>query len=336
MMKYRQTSDIALLFNELAILLESGVDVSEALHIIQTEPDPALKSVVPQLTKAVDSGASLSEALAKQPEAFDSFIVNAIKKAEQKNNLISALYAVVAFLESDLDVHELTKQVHSSLSYVVSILIIALGVSTILLILVVPTFKELFEGFGAELPMETKFFIALGDYYGVILLVLILTIFFGTILWYRIAFYLPILGKLFHLTAISHFLHVSSFILQQGGSMQEALEASSLSMRKNPRYSRALFEASQQVSLGKSTAETLKANKLFPAKVIHTLHVGENRPNFSLLLQQLAKIYRLKVNQSFEPRLRLLSVVLLVLMSCFIGSLVIAMYLPIFQLGEVI
>jgi len=335
-MKYRRSSDIALLFNELAILLQGGVDISEALHIMQAEPDPIISPIVQGLIQDITTGASLSDALAKQPQYFDSFIVSTVKKAEQNDQLIDTLYAIVSFLEHDMDERELTKQMGLSLTYIIFLLGIALAVTTGLLTYVVPTFNELYASFGAELPRITQFFMMLGDYAGVIILGLLIGIGVSIVSWYRIAFKLPFLGKLYHLTTVSHVLHTMSFILQQGGTLQQALTETGEAMRYNHRYSHALIQISQQLDTGKSVAEQLKTTRLFPQKVIHSFHIGEHRPNFGQLLQQLATVYRFKVIQSFEPRMRLFSFVLLLLMGCFIGALVIAMYLPIFKMGAVL
>lgn len=333
-MKYRH--DIALLFNELAILLESGIKVPEALQIIQAEPDPALTPIINKLSQAVVGGTPLSEALSKQPKYFDTFIVDVIKTGEKNNQLISTLYAVVEFLQTDLDERELTKQVSLSLIYVIFLLGIAFLVAIGLLNYTVPVFDDLYSGFGAELPALTQFFIAFGEYSIFILIAFVILLGLSIWNWYQIAFNLPLLGKLYHLTAISHFLHTTGFILQHGGTMQQALEGAGHSMSYNRHYSQKLIQASQKISSGKSTAEVLKASKLFPKKVIHALHIGENRPQFANLLLQLAAVYRFKVNQSFEPRLRLFSFITLVLVGIFIGALVIAMYLPIFNMGMVI
>lgn len=331
-MKYRL--DIALLFNELAILLESGVEMSEALQIIQAEPNPALNPFINHLSKAVADGTSFSEALSKQPKYFDTFIVDVIKIGEKNNQLIKTLYEVVEFLQNDLDERELTKQIGLSLIYVIFLLGIAFLIAVGLLNYTVPVFDDLYSNFGGDLPVLTQFFIAFGEYSIFILIAFVILLGLSIWGWYRIAFSLPLLGKLYHLTAISHFLHTTGFILQHGGTMQQALKGAGDSMSHN--YSQTLLQASQEINSGKSSAEVLKASKLFPQKVIHALHVGENRPHFASLLLQLAVVYRLKANQSVEPRLRLFSFIMLILVGLFIGMLVIAMYLPIFKMGTVI
>ena len=335
-MKYRRSSDIALLFNELAILLQGGVDVSEALQIMQAEPDPVISPIVQGLIQDINTGTTLSDALAKQPQHFEPFIVSTVQKAEKSGQLVDTLYAIVSFLENDVDERELTKQMGLSLIYIAFLLGIALVVTMGLLTYVVPTFDELYASFGAELPLITQFFIMLGDYAGAIALILLVGIGVSIVAWYRIAFNLPFLGKLYHLTAVSHVLHTMSFILQQGGTLQQALAETGQSIHYNHRYSQALIQISQQLEAGTSITEQLKATRLFPQKVIHSFHIGESRPNFGQLLQQLAAVYRLKVNQNFEPRMRLFSFVLLLFIGCFIGALVIAMYLPIFKMGAVL
>jgi type IV pilus assembly protein PilC len=213
---------------------------------------------------------------------------------------------------------------------------IAFLIATGLLNYTVPVFDDLYSNFGADLPVLTQFFIAFGEYSIFILIAFIILLGLSIWGWYRIAFNLPLLGKLYHLTAIAHFLHTTGFILQHGGTMQQALKGTGDSMSHNRHYSQTLLQASQEINSGKSSAEVLKASKLFPQKVIHALHVGENRPHFANLLLQLAAVYRLKANQSFEPRLRLFGFIMLILVGLFIGTLVIAMYLPIFKMGTTI
>lgn len=326
---------------ELAVMVDAGLPLLQCLEILGTQEEDAHFSRAILATRAdVEAGASLADAMRKHPGVFDQLFTHMIAAGEAAGVLDTILERLAAYVEKDV---KLRRQVKSALAYPVTVIGIAVAVVALILWKVVPTFASLFEGLGAELPLPTRVVIRASESLTASLPLTIAGIAAGVIgfRWYRetpggrraidrMALALPVLGGLLRKVAISRFSRTLSTLLSSGVPILDALGITARTAG-NAVVEQAILATRTSVERGATLAGPLKGTAVFPAMVVQMLGVGEATGALDTMLSKVAEFYEEEVDTAVAGLLALLEPVLITLLGVIVGGIVVAMYLPIFE-----
>lgn len=339
--------DIAIFARQMATMATAGIPIVQALDVIASgSKHRKLASLILQVKLSVEGGDNFSEALRKHPLHFDDLFCNLIEAGERSGSLDDMLNRIADYKEK---IESLKRKIKKALFYPAAVIVIAFGVTALLLIKVVPTFKEMFAGFGAELPAFTQLILKMSDVlqnYGLYVLGIIVAI-----IWFlfhlhktnrkfrhrlqELILRAPVFGNLFHKSALARFTRTLSTTFAAGLPLPEAL----LSVAKatgNIVYSRAIIATREHVSTGEQLYIALAQQTLFPSMVIQMTKIGEESGSLEQMLGKVADVYEEEVDTAVDGLSSLLEPMIMVFLGVVVGGMVIAMYLPIFKLGSVI
>jgi len=294
----------------------------------------------------VQAGSSFSAALQKNPQQFDSLFCNLIYAGEQSGCLELMLENIAVYKER---LESLKSKVKKALIYPVAVIAIALIITVILLLFVVPQFKAIFQSFGAPLPALTCAVIAISDFifhYGWLLLLIAFTGFIGLLhYWkrsekFRLAFdkaqlKIPIIGQILTKAAIARFARTLSITFAAGLPLADAL-LSVAGTTGNLLYQQATGKIQAEVATGQQLGRAMQLTQLFPTMTLQMVTIGEESGTLDKMLAKVADFYEAEVNNAVDSLSSLLEPMIMVILGVLIGSLVVALYLPIFKLGSVI
>ncbi len=339
--------DLAYFSRQLATMMQAGVPLVQALDIIgRGHENPAMQDMVLSLKADVESGTSLSDALAKYPQYFDELFRNLVHAGEQSGALDQLLDKLATYREKT---EALKGKIKKALFYPAAVVVVAFIVSAILLIFVVPQFQELFRGFGADLPTFTLFVIQLSQIFqdwwwaifgGIILLIV------GVIdankrfpafhrLIDRMALRIPVVGEILRKSAIARFARTLSTMFAAGVPLVEAMESVAGSTG-NELYREATLKMRDDVATGTQLQLSMRQTGLFPHVVVQMVAIGEESGSLDEMLGKVADFYEEEVDNMVDALSSLLEPLIMAILGVVVGSLVIAMYLPIFKLGSVV
>lgn len=339
--------DIAIFARQMATMQQAGIPLVQAFSVVIEGTDKeSLAKLVSQVKESVESGMSFSEALRGHPKDFDELFCNLIEAGEQSGTLEQMLDRIAVYKEKT---ESLKRKLKKAMYYPVTVLFIALIVTLILLIKVVPTFKELFEGFGAELPGFTMFVLGISELvqeYG--LQVLLAFAGLGWLCWYayktrknvrhgveRTILKLPIFGPIFTKATIARFARTLSTTFAAGVPLTDAL-VSVAKASGNIVYYNAIIQIKDNVSAGQQMQAAMARSGIFPNMVIQMVGIGEESGTLEQMLGKVASIFEEEVDTAVDGLSTLLEPLIMLILGVLVGGLVIAMYLPIFKLGSVI
>jgi type IV pilus assembly protein PilC len=339
--------DIAVLTRQLATMMNAGVPLVQAFDIIgRGQENPKLQTLILAIKADVESGSSLSSALGKHPIHFDDLYCNLVEAGEHAGVLETVLDKLATYKEKT---ESLKAKIKKAMFYPAAVLVVAVVVTAVLLIFVIPTFEELFESFGAELPAFTAAVISLSRFIReeavMIIGATIATVFIIGSLWKRSQRFrdgidltilkLPILGQILHDAAIARFARTLSTMFGAGVPLVEALNSVAGATGSNL-YAKAVLNMRDGVATGQSLRLTMEQQSLFPHMVIQMVAIGEESGALDSMLAKVADFYEEKVDNAVDALSSLLEPMIMVIIGGLVGSLVIAMYLPIFKLGAVV
>ncbi len=339
--------DIAVFARQLATMLASGIPMVQAFEIVGTgSENPAMQKLILEIKADVEAGTSLHEALAKHPLQFDDLFVNLVEAGEQAGALESLLDKVATYKEKS---EAMKKKVKKALFYPAAVVAVAFIVTTILLIFVVPEFQKLFQGFGANLPAFTMLVINLSQFVqhnGLYLAVVI-----GAGVWAfmyfkkrsrkmrqvldRISLKFPIIGPIVNKAAIARYARTLSTMFAAGVPLVEALE-SVAGACGNIVYEDAVMKMKDEVATGQRLQRAMEARGIFPNMVVQMIAVGEESGSLDTMSAKVATFYEAEVDNAVDAMSSLLEPLIMVVLGVLVGGLVVAMYLPIFKMGQVI
>ncbi len=339
--------DITVFSRQLATMISSGVPIVQAFDIIGKGHDnPSMQDLVMTIKNDVEQGNTLAESLAKHPRYFDELFVNLISAGEQSGALESLLDKIATYKEKT---ESIKKKIKKALFYPTAVMVVAFVVTTILLVWVVPQFAELFKGFGADLPAFTKFVLMLSDlfieYWYLIFGGIILGVFafveakrrshkFNYFLD-RMMIRIPVIGAILNKAAIARFARTLSTMFAAGVPLVDSL-TSVAGAAGNIVYSNAILQMKDNVSTGQQLQLAMKQTNLFPSMVVQMVAIGEESGSIDTMLTKIADFYEEEVDAAVDGLSSLLEPMIMVILGVLVGGLVIAMYLPIFQLGQVV
>jgi type IV pilus assembly protein PilC len=339
--------DIAVFSRQLATMLSAGIPMVQAFEIVASGSDkPALQKLILDIKADIEGGTSLHEALAKQPLYFDDLFVNLVEAGEQAGALESLLDKIATYKEKS---EAIKKKVKKALFYPAAVLIVAFIVTIILMIFVIPEFQQLFKGFGANLPAFTQFVINISELvqHDGIYLAVVLGAAVWTFLYFkkrsrkmrevldRITLKIPIIGPIINKAAIARYARTLSTMFAAGVPLVEALE-SVAGATGNIVYEDAVMKMKDEVATGQRLQRAMEARGIFPNMVVQMIAVGEESGSLDSMSAKVATFYEAEVDNAVDSMSSLLEPLIMVVLGVIVGSLVVAMYLPIFHLGQVV
>jgi type IV pilus assembly protein PilC len=342
-----KSEDIAVFSRMLATMMSSGVPLMQAMQIISGSHDnESMRIMVRSLKEDVESGTNLAEALAKFPDYFDELYVNLINAGEQSGTLETLLNEIATYKEKT---EELKAKVKKALIYPISIIVVAFIVTTILMIFVIPQFETLFAGFGADLPGLTKMVIAASQFFQQYWFIVFSSI-GGTVygimkakkksktvnhFFDRLMLKIPVMGSVVEKGAVARFARTFATMFKAGVPITEAMD-SVAGATGNIVFSKATLVMRDEVATGIQLNRSMKQSKLFPEMVIQMVGIGEESGSLDSMLAKVADIFEAEVSDAVDNMTTLMEPMIMAILGGLIGTLVIAMYLPIFKLGAVV
>ena len=340
-------ADIAVFSRQLATMLIAGIPMVQSFEIVASGVDkPSLRNLILAIKADVESGTSLHEALAKHPLYFDDLFVNLVRAGEQAGALDTLLDKIATYKEKS---EAMKKKVKKALFYPAAVLIVAAIVTTVLMIFVIPEFQKLFKGFGANLPAFTMFVIHISNavrHQGIFI-----AIGLGIAAWVfvyfkkrsrkmrevldRMSLKVPIIGPILNKAAIARYARTLSTMFAAGVPLVEALE-SVAGATGNIIYENAVLKMRDEVATGQRLQRAMETQGIFPNMVVQMIAVGEEAGSLDEMAAKVAVFYEAEVDNAVDSMSSLLEPLIMVILGVIVGGLVIAMYLPIFQLGNVV
>jgi type IV pilus assembly protein PilC len=338
--------DTVLFTRQFATMINAGLPIVQSLEILvrQSNKHP-VKLALTEVKEAVETGGSLSDALRRQPRVFGDLYVNLIAAGEAGGTLDEMLTRIAYTLEKSL---KLKREIKTAMIYPSMVVAVAGIVTSILLIFVIPSFKDLFEGSGASLPWLTQQVIDISNLF-VSKWPLLLTLALATVLLFRyslrtpkgqkiihpLALNLPVFGDIIRKVSVARFSRTLGTMISAGVPILEALQvcaktAGNCVVAEEVRRSRV------SISEGQTLAGPLVASKVFPPMVVQMIAVGESTGALDKMLQKIAESYEDEVDNAVAAMKQLIEPTMIVVLGGLIGVLVVAMYLPIFQMGSVL
>ncbi len=334
--------DIALFTRQFAVMIDSGLPLVQCLRILGMQQEkPAFQQILYQIQRDVESGLSLSNAMARHPKVFDTLYVNMVAAGETGGILDVILKRLSAYMEK---IVKLKSSIKSALIYPAVVISVALIAVFLLMWLVIPTFASLFEGLGAELPLLTKVIIGISKFiarYAIFIIILAGLGLYGIKKWYetdkgrhvidRMVLKLPIVGILMKKIAIARFTKTLSTLISSGIPILEALDITSRAAG-NVIYEDTIVGVRKEVESGKNMSTPMEDSGMFPTMVIQMVNVGEQTGELDNMLDRVASFYEDEVDRSVANLMSLLEPLLLVFLGVTVGTIVVSMYLPMFTL----
>lgn len=341
------SEDIALFARQLATMLQAGIPMVQCFDIIGNGHDkPRMQKLVLAVKADVEAGTSLHEALAKHPLYFDDLFVNLVEAGEHAGALETLLDKIATYKEKT---EALKKKIKKALFYPAAVLAVAVIVSIILLVFVIPQFESLFKGFGAELPAFTQMVINLSRFVqdqGWWMLILVVAGFY--VFFYfkkrsrpmrraldRMLLKAPVVGPIMVKASIARYSRTLSTMFAAGVPLVEAL-TSVAGATGNIVYEEATLRIRDEVSTGQRLQRSMEQTGLFPNMVIQMIAVGEESGSLDSMAAKVADFYEADVDAAVDAMSSLLEPLIMAILGVLVGGLVIAMYLPIFKLGAAV
>jgi len=336
--------DVVIFTRQFSTMIDAGLPLVQGLTILaeQTE-NKTFQNVLKTVTKDVEGGSSLAEALKKHPKVFDALYVNLVAAGEIGGILDTILQRLAAYIEK---AEKLKTRIKGAMTYPIIVVAIAILVIAVILIFVIPVFQEMFSSFGRALPVPTQIVVNMSDFlkgniHYVIVAFILFVIAFKK---YRntkkgrrqtdaLALKLPVFGNLLKKTAVARFTRTLGTMISSGVPILDALEIVAKTSG-NVILEEIIYEVRSSIAEGQTIAEPLSEADIFPRMVVQMISVGEATGALDTMLNKIADFYDDEVDAAVEALTSMLEPLLMVFLGGAIGGLVIAMYLPIFQMAS--
>ncbi len=340
-----KTKDIVIFVRQLSTMINAGLPLVQGLEILEKQQDNStFKQELSDIRQDVEAGATLADAMRKKKKTFDNLFTNMIEAGETGGILDTILSRLAIFLEKAM---ALKKKIKGALTYPTVCLFISLLILVIILVFVVPVFKQMFEGFGHSLPLPTQIVVSASEFFQKfwywIFLFIILVIFAAKKIYGtekgektidRFLLRMPLFGTLLRKVAVAKFTRTLSTMLAAGVPILDALQVVAKTSG-NKVIEEAVFRTADAISEGRPLAEPLEESGVFPNMVTQMINVGESVGALDAMLEKIADFYDEEVDQAVENLTSLIEPFMMVFLGGMIGGIVVAMYLPIFKLSSV-
>ena len=339
--------DISLFTRQLATMMKAGVPLLQAFDIVgKGHSNPAVAKLLFDIKTDVETGSSLQQAFKKYPLYFDELYCNLIGAGEAAGILDSLLERLATYKEK---IQAIKGKIKSALFYPISIIVVAVIITAVIMIFVIPAFKELFSSFGADLPGPTLVIMAISDFF-VAYWWAIFGISGGSLYGFfyfwkrskkmqgimdRLLLKLPIFGELIRKASIARWSRTLSTMFAAGVPLVEAFD-SVAGAAGNAVYFDATKAIQREVTTGNSLTVAMQETKVFPSMVLQMVAIGEEAGSLDAMLSKVADFYEEEVDNAVEALSSLMEPIIMVVLGTLIGGMVVAMYLPIFKMGQVV
>ena len=338
--------DIVIFTRQLSTMIDAGLPLVQSLDILANQQEnPTFKRVLLEIKVDVETGNTFAEAMKKHPEIFDNLFCNMIDAGETGGILDTILSRLAGFMEKSMT---LKKKVKGAMTYPVICLAISVIIMGVMLVFVVPVFESMFADFGAALPAPTQMVVGISNFvqhnlhYGIMVVMVLVFVFKkiyktepGRIKIDTIMLDLPVFGPLIRKVAVAKFTRTLSTMMTSGVPILESLQVVGRTAG-NKVIEIAVFRVADAISEGRAIAEPLEETGVFPAMVVQMINVGESTGALDVMLEKIADFYDEEVDQAVENLTAMIEPFMMVFLGGMIGGLVVAMYLPIFKMGEVV
>jgi len=339
--------DITLFTRQLATMMKAGVPLLQAFDIVgKGASNQAVSKLLMNVKADVETGSSLAQAFRKYPLHFDALFCNLVGAGEAAGILDSLLDRLATYKEKILAIKS---KIKSALFYPVSIIVVAIVITAVIMIFVIPAFKQVFTSFGADLPAPTLVVMAISDFvvaYWYIIFVLLGGSLYGFFFMWkrsekvqiamdRLLLRLPIFGEIIRKATIARWTRTLATMFAAGVPLVEALDSVG-GASGNHIYKTATKQIQSEVSTGTALTVAMQNSTVFPNMVIQMVSIGEESGQLDAMLSKVADFYEAEVDDAVEAMSSLMEPVIMVVLGVLIGGMVVAMYLPIFKLGQVV
>ena len=339
--------DIAIFTRQLATMMKAGVPLLQAFDIVgRGNPNPSVSKLLNDIRTDVETGTSLSAAFRKFPLYFDSLYCNLVEAGEAAGILEDLLDRLAVYMEKT---EAIKSKIKSALMYPAAVVVVAFVVVSVIMIFVIPAFKEVFSSFGADLPAPTLFVIAMSEFF-----VAYWWLIFGSVgggiyffmqAWRRnekvqkfmdrALLKMPVFGTLIEKSVIARWTRTLSTMFAAGVPLVEALDSVG-GASGNSLYADATNKTQQEVSTGTSLTAAMTNANIFPSMVLQMCAIGEESGSIDHMLGKAADFYESEVDDMVAGLSSLMEPIIIVFLGTLIGGIVVSMYLPIFKLGQVV
>ncbi len=340
-------ADIAIFSRQMATMMSSGVPLVQSFDIIgQGHDNPAMAKMIMEIKADVEGGSNFAEALKKFPLYFDPLFVNLVNAGEQSGALETMLDKLATYKEKT---EALKAKVKKAMTYPISVLVVAAVVTGILLVFVVPQFQEVFSNFGADLPAMTLAVIAMSEFMQAYWWLFIIAV--GVAFWGfkqmharsadfrkrvdQLTLRFPIVGEIMTKSAIARYARTLETMSAAGVPLVEAMD-SVAGATGNIVYYEACLRIKDDISTGTQLQTSMKTTGLFPNMVIQMVSIGEEAGSLDSMLSKVADFYEAEVDNLVDSLTSLMEPLIMSVLGVLVGGLIVAMYLPIFHLGQVV
>lgn len=339
--------DIAMVSRQLATMLTAGVPLVQSMAIVaEGHEKPKVRDLLNQINSDIQSGVPVAEALKQHPKYFDDLYCDLVAVGEQSGSLDQVFDRIATYKEKT---EALKSKIKKALLYPISVIVVAFCVTLLLLIFVVPQFESIFAGFGAELPAFTVFVLEISEVVQNYWYFIIGGLFLAGYLFKQAHFKseavrnntdifvlkIPIIGPIIRKACIARFSRTLATTFTAGVPLLEGLESAAGSSG-NYIYKKAILEARRDVESGLMLNIAIRASNIFPNMLVQMIMIGEEAGTIDDMLNKVANIYEMEVDDAVEGLTTLVEPLIMVVIGGLVGSLIVAMYLPIFEMGNIV
>lgn len=339
--------DIAMFTRQMATMMKAGVPLIQSFDIVADGlENPTLRDLVLEIKNDVAAGNNFASALKKHPQYFDDLFCNLVDSGEKSGALETMLDRVATYMEKT---ETLKKKVKKAMTYPIAVVVVAFIVTTILLVKVVPQFQQMFENFGSELPAFTQFVVKISEWMQEWWFIFIAAVAFAVYVfkeakvrspkfrdWLdRTVLKLPIVGDIINKSSIARFARVLSTTFAAGVPLVDALD-SVAGATGNVVYKDAVIKIRDDVSSGTQLQFSMKSTGVFPSMAVQMVSIGEESGALDSMLDKVATHFEAEVDDLVDNLTALMEPIIMGVLGILVGGLIIAMYLPIFQMGQVV
>ena len=336
------SKNLAIFTRQFSVMIDAGLPLVQCLDILgKQEPHKGFSAVILKVREDVESGAALADAMKKHPKTFDALYSNMIAAGEAGGILDTILKRLAVYIEKAV---KLKGEVKSAMIYPVAVIVIAVVVVAAILWKVIPTFAQMFAGMGAQLPLPTRVVIAASDglvAYGWILIVLAGALGYAIKTYYatergrrvldRFMLKMPILGNILRKVAVARFCRTLSTLMASGVPILDGLDITARTAG-NSIIEDAIQVTRTSIERGETIAAPLRETNVFPSMVVQMINVGETTGALDAMLSKIADFYEEEVDTAVAGLLTLMEPVMIAFLGVIVGGIVIAMYMPIFDM----
>jgi len=341
------SKDISIFARQLATMMSAGVPLVQSFEIVgKGHANPSMQELILSIKSSIEAGNTLTESLSKHPKYFDKLFCNLVAAGEKAGILESLLHKIATYKEKT---EALKAKVKKAMSYPIAVLVVAFVITAILMVFVIPQFEELFKGFGANLPALTVMVMDLSKLFQAYWYIFVGSI-IGTIFVLkrvhersvafqffidRLSLKLPVMGDITTKSAVARFARTLATMFSAGVPLVEAMQ-SVAGASGNKVYYNGIMQMRDGIAMGRQLQDTMRECGLFPSMVVQMVAIGEEAGALDTMLSKVADFYEEEVDNAVDALTSLMEPMIMAFLGVVIGGLVVAMYLPIFKMGQAV